>query len=252
MRSTKGGDYQFVPRPVAVMAKTFENGASTGEHNHPRGQVLYATTGLMLARTRAGAWAVPSGHALLIPPLLSHDIGMHGCVEMLTAYIAPEIASALMPGACRVIQVTKLLDALLQATVQEPLLYEEDHRGGHLAELILDEVKNAKATALALPIPSDPRVHRMCRHLIDDPGSSLSIDVWADEIGVSRRTLTRRIRQETGLSSGEWCRRLRYLRTIALKAEGTPIKLVAAQVGYQSPQALLAMMKRATARKGDI
>ena len=248
MRSTNGADYQSIPRPVAVMAKSFENRASTGEHNHPRGQVLYATTGLMLAHTYAGAWAVPSGYALLIPPLLSHDIGMHGRVEMVTAYIAPEIASAFMPGTCRVIQVSKLLDALLQAMVWEPLLYEPGQRGGHLAELILDEVKNAKATALVLPMPSDPRVRRMCQYLIDHPGSMPGIDAWADEIGVSRRTLTRRIRQETGLSFGEWCRRLRHLRTIALKAEGTPIKLVAARVGYQSPQALLAMVKRATAR----
>jgi AraC-like DNA-binding protein len=248
MRPTNGADYQGIPRPVAVMPKSFESRASTGVHSHPRGQVLYATKGLMLAHTQAGTWAVPSGHALLIPPLLSHDIEMHGRVEMLTAYIAPEISFALMPAVCRVIRVSKLLDAILQALALEPVLYEPTKRGGHLAELILDEVRNAKATALALPMPSNQGLRRMCKQVIDHPASLQVIDKWADEIGVSRRTLTRRFRQETGLSFGEWCRRLRHVRTIALEAEGEPIKFVAAKVGYQSQQALRAMMKRATAR----
>ena len=42
----------------------------------------------MIAQTDAGTWAVPTGHALLLPPGLMHDITMHGAVRMLTAYIA--------------------------------------------------------------------------------------------------------------------------------------------------------------------
>lgn len=246
MRSTDSGDYQAIPRPLSVMAKTFENRSSTGEHSHPRGQVLYATSGLMFARTHAGAWAVPTGYALLIPPLLPHDIGMHGRVEMVTAYIEAGAAASVMPASCRVVQVSKLLDATLQAMAREPVLYDADGRGGHLAELVLDEVRTAEATALVLPMPLGPRLRRMCQEVVDDPGSSLSIDIWADRIGVSRRTLTRHIRQETGLSFGDWCRRLRLLKAIALEAEGAPMKLVAGQVGYRSPQALKAMLKRAT------
>ncbi len=232
------------------MAKAMENGESTGVHRHPRGQVLYATTGLMIARTVAGAWAVPTGHALLIPPRLPHDIAMHGRVEMVTAYISPETAAVSMPSSCRVVRVSRLLDAALQSLAQEAVLYDPAGRGGHLAELILDEVRNAEPAALTLPMPSDKRLRRMCEDVIGDPGKSVDIDTWAATIGVSRRTLTRRIRQETGLSFGDWRRRLRHLRTIALEAEGVPMKLVAAEVGYRSPQALKAMLKRTIAREG--
>lgn len=249
MRSTDSSDYQAVPRSVSVMAKAMENGASTGLHRHARGQVLYATGGLMVARTVAGAWAVPTGYALLIPPMLMHDIWMHGRVEMVTAYIAPETANSIMPANCHVIRVSRLLDATLQALAQEEIVYDPEGRGGHLAALIVDEVAQAEPAALTLPMPTDKRLRRMCEEAIDDPGKSIDIDTWAEIIGVSRRTLTRRIRQETGLSFGDWRRRLRHLRTIALEAEGVPMKIVAAQVGYRSPQALKAMLRRATTRR---
>ena len=51
VRSTRSGDYQDVPRPVAVMAKDFPSGATTGRHGHSRAQLLYATAGLMVATT---------------------------------------------------------------------------------------------------------------------------------------------------------------------------------------------------------
>ena len=62
MRSTRADDYQDVPRPVAVMAKDFPAGATTGRHSHPRAQLLYATTRLMGATAEGGTWAVPAGH----------------------------------------------------------------------------------------------------------------------------------------------------------------------------------------------
>ena len=251
MLAKSGKDYQAVPRPVALMAKTFKNGSTTGEHSHPCGQVLYATSGMMLARTHAGAWAVPTGHALLVPPLLFHDIEMHGRVEMLTAYIAADVATSFVPGVCRVILVSKFLDILFQTMAAEPLLYAPNSRGALMSELIIDEVKSAATTALALPMPQDKKLRWLCQHVINDPRSSIGIDVWAERIGFSRRTLTRRFREETGLSFGEWCRRWRQLRARALEAEGAPTKLVAAQVGYQSPQALRAMMKRETSKSNS-
>jgi AraC-like DNA-binding protein len=248
MHTKHGKNYDTLPQPLAIMAKTFENGSSTREHNHPSGQVLYATEGLMVARTPVGVWAVPTGHALLIPPLLLHEIEMHGRVKMLTAYITADMAATFRHGVCSVILVSKLLDALLQSIAELPSLYEPNGRGERLAALILDEVKNAPTTSLALPMPHDEKLRSVCQEIIDQPRLVFSIEEWAEKIGIGRRTLTRRIRQETGLSFGEWCRRWRLLRAQALEAEGVPFKLVASQVGYQSPQALRTMIRQTKAR----
>lgn len=242
MRSQLYADYQGVPRSVAVLSKPFPNGARTGWHFHPRGQVLYATQGLMLAQTAAGTWAVPTGHALLIPPSLSHDIVMHGPVEMLTAYVSKAAWKRVGAGGCNVVRVSGLMHAALAALVEEPVHY--DARGRHLAALILDEIVRAPVADLALPMPQPSRLRELCETLIDAPDRLASLDAWADRLGVSRRTLTRQFRSETGISFGDWQRRLRQLEALRLESAGVAWKEIAATVGYGSPQALRAMMRR--------
>lgn len=242
MRSQMHADYQAVPRPVGVLAKPFPDGARTGWHSHPRGQVLYATRGLMLAQTVAGTWAVPTGHALLIPPALSHDIVMHGPVEMLTAYIGQAAWKRMGAGGCNVVRVSELLHASLAALVEEPIHYGA--RGRHLAALILDEIVRAQVADLALPMPQPSRLRDLCETLIDAPERTASLDAWAERLGVSRRTLTRQFRSETGISFGDWQRRLRQLEALRLESAGVAWKEIAATVGYGSPQALRAMMRR--------
>ena len=244
MRSTDAADYQQIPRPLAVMPKSFRNGCSTGWHSHVRGQVLYSTQGLMLAETETGAWAVPTGHALLIPPGLRHDISMHGDVVMLTAYVAPDAWLSVAGSDCRVIKASRLFDAALAALGEEPVLYELDGRGAHLARVILDEVMRAELAELALPLPRSRRLREICRKLIEEPSLPQGLDDWADAIAASRRTLTRKFREETGMSFSAWKRQLRRLQSLKLREEGVPMKSIASRVGYQSPQALRTMLKR--------
>lgn len=244
MRSTVAADYQDVPRPVAVMGKRFAAGAATGRHSHPRAQLLYAAAGLMTATTERGAWVVPEGHALVIPPGLEHDVAMHGAVEMLTAYIAADAFSMWGEG-CRVVRVTPLLREALAALVAEPVLYEAAGRGGHLAAIVLDEIARAEAAPFALPLPADARLACVCRALTAEPSLDRGIDDWAENAGMSRRSFTRGFREATGLSFGEWRRRLRLVAAMTLGAQGAPARKIAAGVGYRDPRALKAMMRRA-------
>lgn len=242
-RSLQADDYQDVPRPVAVLAKDFASGTRTGAHSHPRAQLLYATAGLMVVTTEDGTWAVPAGHALLIPPGVVHDVVMHGAVAMRTAYLTTA-ALAAPPPVCRVLRVSPLLDVALGALAAEPVLYDAEGRGGHLAALVLDEIARAPDASFALPLPRDARLRRLCRELIDDPGLGHDLDAWADRIGVGRRTLTRRFRQETGLSFAAWRRRVRLLEAMTRQARGGSASRIAAAVGYGSARAFRTMARR--------
>jgi AraC-like DNA-binding protein len=237
MRSIRAEDYQEVPRAVAVMPKSFAAGSHTDRHFHPRAQLLYATAGLMMATAEDGTWVVPEGHALWIPPRLPHAVAMHGAVSMCSAYLAVE-ALAGFPTRARVIEVSPLLAAALVALTREPVLYDEAGRGGHLAALVLDEIARAPETKLTLPLPGDPRLRRVCLGLIGDPAAAFDLDAWAERAGLSRRTLTRGFRRETGMSFGQWRARARVVRALALAADGQAPRQVATAVGYRSIQAL--------------
>lgn len=237
--------YPEVARTVVAVAKEFAAGTSTGAHCHGRAQFIFAVRGTMLATTDAGTWLVPPGYALWIPPGVLHDVEMLGAVSMRTAYFGCRPRCGL-PKDCRLVRVPALLRESLIALSAEPAAYDEVGRGGHLAALILDEISRAPVQKFALPLPADRRLQILARRLIENPGSDLDINDWATTVGVSRRTLTRLFRMQTGLAFAAWRRRLRLLRAAERHAGGEPLARAAASVGYNNLAAFQAMARRET------
>jgi AraC-like DNA-binding protein len=225
------------------MAKEFESGSETGSHSHPRGQLLHAVKGVMVAKTSEGAWIVPPRFALWIPPHVVHSVEMRDTVALRTVYIREAEARSISPH-CKVLAVSPLLREAILALLDEPILYDEGGRGGALALLVVDELTRGASASCELPLPADRRLASLCAALIDDPSLALDIDGWAERAGFSRRTFTRRFRQETGLSFAAWRRRLRGLQAAALLGEGLSAGAAAHKVGYRSPSALTSMMRR--------
>lgn len=238
----RAADLQNVPRPVAAMARTYEQSVDFGWHSHRRGQLLQIIDGFMTARTPDTSFIIPCGYGLLIAPEIPHAVHSHGRVSMQSVYIEPDPGIA-MPWATRVISTSTLLSATVGAFLNEPTLYDENGRGGHLAALMLEEIANAQEGPFALPMPSDKRLQRLCRDLSDTPSLDLDIDRWADNLGMSRRTMTRKFRIQTGMSFAEWRRRLRMAHVMRRQAEGARLEEAAADVGYRSLSSLRKAMR---------
>jgi len=232
------------PRPVTVLHQSFKVGARTRWHSHRRAELLHASGGLLVLHSENGTWTVPSGYALLVPADLPHELAAYGCCEMRAAFLTDEVLGETVPRACRVIGVSELLDVALRALASGPLLYDRDGRGGHLAALVVDEICRAPEIQIALPMPQTAPLRKLARELIQKPALDLDLDGWAEHVGVSRSTFTRRFRHETGLSFAEWRRRLRMLHTLTLQADGIPLRQAALAAGYRNANALRDMMNR--------
>jgi len=231
------------PRPVAAMGKSFEDGDRTSVHKHRRGQLLHAVSGIMRIETADAAWLVPPARALWMPPHIGHRVTMRSRVEMRTLFIDARAATAL-PRAPTLIEVSGLLRELILAALEEPAAYDEAGRGGLVARLILVELARIKDRPLELPMPRDPRALRVARALLDRPALPLDLDQWAERSGASRRTLARLFRLETGLSFAEWRARLRAVEGLARLSAGDSVAASANAVGYDSPSAFTAMVRR--------
>ena len=82
------------------------------------------------------------------------------------------------------------------------------------------------------------------RALLKNPDTDLGLDDWAQRCGASRRTLARLFRSQTGFSFAEWRARLRAIDGLARLSNGSSVGSVAASVGYASPSAFTAMVRR--------
>ncbi|MBO3758997.1 helix-turn-helix transcriptional regulator [Ciceribacter sp. L1K22] len=229
--------------PVKSMARRYAAGHQVPAHNHNRAQLLYASEGVVIVSTREGRWMIPPEHALWIPPHVEHAVEMLVDVKMLSLYLAADIVPGL-PDAFRVMNVTDLAHELIVAAV-EPA--PEDDVPGRLelvTPLLLHVIPTLPQVPLGLPFPADPRFAALCRRFMASPSPDVSIEHWAAELSMSRRSFTRAFRRQTGLSLSTWRQQASVFSALPRLAAGEPVTGVALDMGYDSIGAFITMFKR--------
>ncbi|WP_346949716.1 helix-turn-helix transcriptional regulator [Dyella sp.] len=243
MRQTRVNPYEDVPRAIVATGNDYPARFVLPAHAHKRAQLLYAATGVVKTITPEGSWIVPPRRALWIPAGVMHEVHMDGEVSTRSAYLQPEVARHLWPH-CQVIAVSPLLHELLEAAVDLPVEYALDSRDGRLMALLLDEIAAMPTLALNTPLPAEPRLHKLCRALLDAPALDLDIDAVAAKVDMSRRHFTRTFRQQTGMSYAAWRQQACLLAALTRLGRGQSITEVAVELGYGSASTFTAAFRR--------
>ena len=233
-----------VDRPLAAFARDYPEGDTVPRHSHDRAQLLYATKGIMRITTDTERYTVPPGRALWLPATLPHAVAMPHGLAMRALFLRADAAGDLPPHPAA-LSVSPLLRELILAACAEPLEWDEHGRGGHLAALMLEEIRRAPRLTIAVPQPRDTRLVRLVTALAADPASSLTLDDWAIRSGASPRTLRRLFHAETGMGFARWRQALRLAEAAALLAAGATPARAAASVGYVSAPAFGAAFRAA-------
>jgi AraC-like DNA-binding protein/quercetin dioxygenase-like cupin family protein len=230
-------------RPVVAMSAVYPSGSTSSRHFHRRGQIVLQTSGITSMVTERSTFVAPPGHILWIPSGIVHQSRCWGECAIQTIYVEPRCVMN-WPKACRLMRASSLIIALMDEAVRMPIAYDEDGRDGQLIQLLLGEIIRMPEETLHVPMPQDARLLRICEAVLADTSSDLTLDDWANHAGLSRRTLTRVFRRETGQSFSAWRQRVRLLQALARLGNGEAVTNVALDVGYDSPSAFTAMFKR--------
>ena len=197
--------------------------------------LIYACRGVLTVRAEEGSWVVPPHRAVWVPGALPHELLLSGRTSLRNLYVRRE--HALLPPHCRVIDVSRLLRELLLHVVRSAPLHLPHPEHGRLIGVLRDQLLLVSDAGLQLPMPSDGRVQGVVRMLQEDVADPRPLTVLADAARVSRRTLERVFLTETGMTLGQWRRRLRMLEALRLLAADEPVTSVALRVGYSTPSA---------------
>ncbi|MDA8455655.1 helix-turn-helix transcriptional regulator [Acidovorax sp. GBBC 3334] len=235
--------FDNLPRRLVVMENRWPGGMSTGWHSHPRGQLLYASEGVMAVQTEVGAWVIPPNRALWMLAGLRHTVAMSGDVVMRTAYVDVEKVSTLPKENCA-INVSPLLRELLVAAVGIAPVAEPAGRDARLIDLLIDEIEVSTTVPLHLPWPGDARLRAVCESLAARPSDASSAGEWAASAHMGERTLHRLFTRETGMTFAQWREQARLFHALRRIAQGDKVIGVALDCGYSSPSAFAAMFRR--------
>lgn len=236
-------------RPVRMRARRLEASTRIVPHRHAWAQVAFSAAGVLRVTAENHTYIVPPSRAVWIPPGIEHVVTVVEDAELRTLYLlqpagaGPAALVDAGPGGwdrCRVLEVSPLLRELTEQLHDDP----EGERERCIAALLQDELARARAVPLGVGLPADARLRALCEAVLDDPARHATLDGWAREAGASVRTVARLFRQELGTTFAEWRQQVLLAKALSMAARKRPMSHIAAELGYASPSAFSAMVRR--------
>ncbi|MEG0882789.1 MAG: helix-turn-helix transcriptional regulator [Janthinobacterium sp.] len=241
-------DIDGVLRPLlAVGLASVREDAEQAPHQHRKGQLLYATRGVIHCEVDSGVWIVPPQCAVWIPGGLMHAAQGVGEAQCYCLFVEPAMAPAL-PAVCCTVAVSPLLRELIAKAAGFPTLAALHGAQERLVLTLLDELAAAPVEDLHLPMPHDARLRRLAALLLAQPADKSSLAEWASRIGMSERSMTRQSLEEMGMSVGRWRRQLHVILALQRLAQGRSVKAVALELGYENTSGFVTMFRKAVGK----
>jgi len=228
---------------VRSLAETYRTGGRIPRHDHPWGQLAYATTGVLHILTPNTAWVAPPTRAIWLPPHLPHEIMMRGETALRTLYIDP-VTAARLSRTETVLEVAPLLRELILHILKIGMLGPGCAGHERLTGLLIDLLLQARPEDLFLPLPSDRRALAFATRIQAEPGARADLPSLVGGVGASLRTLQRLFPDETGLSLEVWRQKARMIHAVALLSGGQSVTATALDCGYDSLSAFITAFRR--------
>ncbi|MEO1061720.1 MAG: helix-turn-helix transcriptional regulator [Actinomycetota bacterium] len=204
-------------------------------------QLVHASTGVLRLSTPAGRWVLPADRAAWVPAGVEHRCRIVHRAAIRTLYLP--VGLVRRPPHPAILAVSPLARELIVHAVERAPLPVDERRTTSLLDLLLPELDVVEEESLRLPQPTNEPARRAAELLAADPVTARSVDDVARSVGVSRRTLERSFRAETGLSIGQWRTRQRLLDAVERLSGGQPVGRIAQELGYATQAAFGAMFK---------
>lgn len=182
--------------------------------------------------------------AIWIPANLVFTVKTNrNCYMHMTRFIkrlAPFCWRDVMP-----IQQSKLLLECLKFTMRRDISILSKMR---MEKVIFDIIEPLGATQFEIPIPNDNRISRLVHEFAKNPAQEKTAEEWGKKLGISVRTLSRIIVDETGMSFSKWRTAVKIRESLKLLSQGIPVAVVAKRIGYTTPSAFVVAFKKVTGK----
>lgn len=211
-------------------------------HSHFAGQLWRIETGLLVIETPRGRSVVPAKHIGWIPPGQQHAAFSQSAVEGCAIYMDPAIC-AVLPEAPALFECDNLTSALFLRLYSADKAYDP-----RKLTLLLAELAVAPQVAFRLPVPADPRLQKVVRHLLQAVDDNQTVESLASHAGMSVRTFSRRFNAQTGMNFVNWRQLARVMQAMEWLAAGKPVGWIALSCGYSSVSAFIEVFRTWTGK----
>ncbi len=201
----------------------------TSTHSHREALLIVSLRGGATIGTLGHDWSLPPRSMLWLAGGTPHRVRTSADHHSLVLSFPPE----LVDRATGWVDASGFVHDLVERVGHAP----DSERRDRLTAVLVDE--------LVEPVPASARLRRVTELVTQHPATSVA--AIAREVGLSERTFRRWFRADVGTSFTRWHRQRVVDRAIRQLRRGDSVKCVAADLGYTSTSAFIAMFKRVMA-----
>jgi AraC-like DNA-binding protein len=233
------------PAPVSFRTASLEGGAAFEARRHPWCKVGFTVTGVMELNVEGQRFLSPPHYATWIPADALHCCHNRQTGSFVSIYIERDLCEGMPDTACT-LALSPLIKAILADFTSRRVTVPKSDDDIRLAHVLIDQLKKAPRRKSYLPVSDDVLVRPITDALQNDPSDRRSLAEWAQLLDTTEKTLSRRFKSCFDISFNEWRQRLKLVASLSMIEEGKPVQVIAADLGYNSPSAFIAMFRRQT------
>jgi AraC-like DNA-binding protein len=204
---------------------------------HEEAQLFVLTEGAVRFFTPRRTWIMTPGRLCWLPSDIPHGFASNGPIAGVGLKVDARLCEGL-PDDVRLLAPDPFFTLVLHRLIDHPADFDG------LWRVLRRAIAEASEDRLILPAPYSPPLARLAHGLMHNPADDRHIDRWAVEIGLSSRTLMRRLKAETGLSFAAWRQRLRLIHAVAAMQSGASATTAALDAGFASASAFSAAFRK--------
>jgi AraC-like DNA-binding protein len=230
---------------VPVLAFEFSRSAVKDwapPHSHVRGQLFALNQGLLIVDAPGGRWMFPSQRCAWIPPKCVHSARSVGGASGSMLFLSAELSRGL-PREPRLLGSSELLLAIVNSILGWSPSGPISASQNRLLSVLRDEILRPEEQLLRLPVPKRERLAKVARALLENVADERTLDEWAKEAGMGRRTFMRAFSMEMRMPFGRWRQQARLFAALERLAQHESVTDVAIAVGYESVSAFIEMFR---------
>lgn len=239
-----------LPYPLACRILHFTPKSVMDRHSSPWAELNFALSGIMEIGIGGVTYLSPPQYAIWIPPHVEHCCQNEGDVHYACIGV-PAAACDGMPDKPCTLEISPVMRTILADFERRGIRYPATPEDRRMAQVVIDQIRQARAYASYLPSTSDTVLAPVLSALQRSPGDKRGAAHWAATAGITERTLLRYCQQHLGMSFNEWRQRLRVVSALGLLDAGHSVQTVARDLGYSTPSAFIAMFQRLTGESPD-
>lgn len=237
------GDDFAAPRPLFFRSEEISADTEYLPHGHPWGQLICVKSGVLALNIAGQRFLAPPESVVWLPADKVHSCYNRKLTLFRTVSIALSLCEGLPDEPC-LLRVSAIFTAIVEDCFTRGMSVPVSKQDLRLCRVLVDQLRSSPMQRTYLPGSQDKFLAPVLQALERSPSDNTSLAVWASRVYTTERTLSRRCRQELGMSFSEWRQRLRFLHAISLLEQGKTVQEVALEVGYSTSSSFIWMFQQ--------